>query len=160
MQHPLDADSTATPRQFLAFNLDDDEYAIDIRQVQELRGVDQFTRIANAPPHIKGVLNLRGLIVPLIDLRLKLNMQDRDYDAFTVVIVLNSHGRTIGVVVDSVSDVATLETAQIKPPPSLGSSFSTDYLIGLGTVEERMLILVDLGRLINETDFADTATLH
>ena len=160
LQQPTLSNDVAAPRQFLAFRLANEEYAIDIRQVQELRGVDHVTRIANAPAYIKGVLNLRGLIVPLLDLRLTLNMEARDYDAFTVVIVLNAGPRTIGVAVDSVSEVATLEPGQIKPPPALGGNIGMEYLLGLGTIDDHMLILVDLGRLITETDFAGRATLH
>jgi len=160
LQQTTLATDSNSPRQFLAFNLDSEEYGIDIRQVQELRGVDQITRIANAPSYFKGVLNLRGTIVPLLDLRLKLNMDGRDYDSFTVVIILNAGERTIGVAVDSVSDVATLEAEQIKPAPTLGGNIATDYLLGLGTVDERMLILVDLGRLINEADLAMNRAIH
>lgn len=150
----------AAPRQFLAFRLGNEEYGVDIRQVQELRGVDNVTRIANAPAHVRGVLNLRGLIVPLLDLRLKLNMEERAYDSFTVVVILNSGARTFGVAVDSVSDVATLDPEQIKPPPALAGNIDMQYLLGLGTVGEQMLILVDLGRLIAETDLDSKAASH
>ncbi|HEX8956660.1 MAG TPA: chemotaxis protein CheW [Burkholderiaceae bacterium] len=160
LQQKTLSNNPAGPRQFLAFRLAGEEYAIDIRQVQELRGVDHVTRIANAPAYVKGVLNLRGLIVPLLDLRLKLNMEARDYDAFTVVIVLSAGARTIGVAVDSVSEVTTLEPGQIKPPPGLGGNIGMEYLLGLGTVDDHMLILVDLERLITEADFASSATLH
>ena len=136
------------PSEFLAFKLGAEEYGIDIQKVQELRGYDAVTRIANAPEHIKGVVNLRGIIVPIIDMRIKFDLGEPTYDQFTVVIVLNVAGRIVGMVVDSVSDVITLVSEQIKPAPEMGSALDTDYLIGLGTLDERMLILVDIEQLM------------
>ena len=138
--------------QFLAFNLGDEEYGVDIRKVQELRGYDTVTRIANAPDYIKGVVNLRGIIVPIIDMRIKFNLGEPTYDEFTVVIVLNLGGRIIGMVVDNVSDVLTLTREQIRPAPEMGASLDTDYLTGLGTVGDRMMILVDIERLMAGAD--------
>jgi purine-binding chemotaxis protein CheW len=140
------------PLEFLSFTLGEEEYGIDIQKVQELRGYDAVTRIANAPAFIKGVVNLRGIIVPIIDMRVKLNLGDPSYDQFTVVIVLNIGGRVVGMVVDSVSDVITLTPDQIKDPPQMGSLLDTDYLIGLGTVNERMLILMDIDRLMSSEE--------
>ena len=140
------------PLEFLAFTLGEEEYGIDIQKVQELRGYDAVTRIANAPAFIKGVVNLRGIIVPIIDMRVKLNLSDPSYDQFTVVIVLNIGGRVVGMVVDSVSDVITLAPEQIKDAPQMGSLLDTDYLIGLGTVGERMLILMDIDRLMSSEE--------
>src|ERR1035437_3573318 len=134
--------------EFLAFTLGQEEYGVDIQKVQELRGYEALTRCANAPEFIKGVVNLRGIIVPIIDMRIKFNLGTPRYDQFTVVIILNIGGRIMGMVVDSVSDVITLTPDQIKPAPEMGSTMSTDYLIGLGTVEQRMLILVDIDRLM------------
>jgi purine-binding chemotaxis protein CheW len=136
----------------VTFTLGKEEYGIDIQRVQELRGYDAVTRIANAPEYIKGVVNLRGIIVPVIDMRIKFNLGAATYDQFTVVIVLNIRGRVMGMVVDSVSDVITLSAQQIKPPPELGAAFDTDYLIGLGTLDERMLILVDIDKLMSSDD--------
>ena len=138
--------------EFLAFTLGQEEYGIDIQKVQELRGYDTVTRIANAPPHIKGVVNLRGIIVPIIDMRIKFNLGAPTYDQFTVVIILNVAGRVMGIVVDSVSDVITLTPDQVRPAPEMGSVLDTDYLIGLGTLDERMLILVDIDRLMSSDD--------
>src|SRR5499427_10152371 len=107
----------AHPQEFLTFRLGAEEYGIDILKVQEIRGYDQVTRIANAPGFIKGVVNLRGVIVPIIDLRIKFNLGEAKYDAFTVVIVLNVLERVVGVVVDSVSDVLALGADEIKPAP-------------------------------------------
>jgi len=136
----------------LSFRLGGEEYAISILKVQEIRGYDAVTRIASAPDYLKGVINLRGIIVPIVDMRIKFNVGQATYDAFTVVIVLNINGHTIGMVVDSVSDVVTLTPDQIKPAPDLGASVSSDYLQGLGTVGERMLILLDIDRLLGSEE--------
>lgn len=138
--------------EYLAFTLGQEEYGIDIQKVQELRGYDTVTRIANAPEHIKGVVNLRGIIVPIIDMRIKFNLGTPSYDQFTVVIILNMANRVMGMVVDSVSDVITLTPEQIKPAPEMGSVLDTDYLIGLGTLNERMLILVDIDKLMTSAE--------
>ena len=138
--------------EFLAFTLGQEEYGIDIQKVQELRGYDTVTRIANAPAHIKGVVNLRGIIVPIIDMRIKFNLGEPSYDQFTVVIILNMDKRVMGLVVDSVSDVITLTPDQVRPPPEMGALLDTAYLIGLGTVAQRMLILVDINKLMSSAD--------
>ncbi len=144
--------STAKALEFLAFTLGQEEYGIDIQKVQELRGYDTVTHIANAPEHIKGVVNLRGIIVPIIDMRIKFNLGTPTYDQFTVVIILNMASRVMGMVVDSVSDVITLTPEQVKPAPEMGGVLDTDYLIGLGTLDDRMLILVDIDRLMTSDD--------
>ena len=146
------SDSIASTLEFLSFTLGEEEYGIDIQKVQELRGYDAVTRIANVPQFIKGVVNLRGIIVPIIDMRIKFDLGTPSYDQFTVVIVLNIGGRVVGMVVDSVSDVITLSPEQIKPAPEMGSVLDTDYLIGLGTLDERMLILVDIDRLMSSDE--------
>ena len=139
-------------REFLAFKLGQEEYGIDILKVQEIRGYETVTRIANAPEFIKGVVNLRGIIVPIVDMRIKFDLGEPSYDQFTVVIILTIAGRIVGMVVDSVSDVTTLAPEQIRPAPEMGSAFNTDYLIGLGTLEERMLILVDIDTLMSSSE--------
>ena len=138
--------------EFLSFRLGGEEYGIDILKVQEIRGYDAVTRIANTPEFIKGVINLRGTIVPIIDLRIKFALGDPSYDEFTVVIILNVAGRVVGVVVDSVSDVLTLTDAQIRPAPDFSAALDTQYVTGLGAIDERMLILVDIERLIGSRD--------
>lgn len=150
--HKTAVAAAGTPLEFLAFTLSQEEYGIDIQKVQELRGYDTVTRIANAPDFIKGVVNLRGIIVPIVDLRIKFNFGTPTYDQFTVVIILNIGNRVIGIVVDSVSDVITLTPEQIKPAPEMGSILSTDYLIGLGSLDKRMLILVDIDKLMSSTE--------
>ena len=138
--------------EFLTFRLGTEEYGIDILRVQEIRGYEPVTRIANSPEFIKGVVNLRGIIVPIVDMRIKFSLGTPTYDQFTVVIILNISGRVMGMVVDSVSDVTTLSPEQIKPAPEIGTAFDTDYLIGLGTLNERMLILVDIDKLMSSSE--------
>ncbi len=138
--------------EFLAFTLGKEEYGIDILKVQEIRGYEAVTRIANAPEFVKGVINLRGIIVPIVDMRIKFKLGEPTYDQFTVVIILNIAGRVVGMVVDSVSDVITLNAGQIKPAPEMGTAFNTDYLVGLGTLEERMLILIDIDKLMSSAE--------
>lgn len=138
--------------EFLAFTLGKEEYGIDILKVQEIRGYEAVTRIANAPVFVKGVINLRGIIVPVVDMRIKFNLGSPTYDQFTVVIILNINSRIVGMVVDSVSDVTTLVPDQIKPPPAMDTTFNSEYLIGLGTIDERMLILVDIDKLMTSPD--------
>ncbi|MDY7578579.1 chemotaxis protein CheW [Herbaspirillum sp. RTI4] len=141
-----------TGNEFLAFTLGKEEYGIDILKVQEIRGYEAVTRIANSPEFIKGVVNLRGIIVPIVDMRIKFKLGEPTYDQFTVVIILNIFGRVVGMVVDSVSDVITLDAEQVKPAPEMGTTFDSDYLIGLGTLDERMLILVDIDKLMSSAD--------
>ena len=158
------ASRTAQGGEFLTFRLGAEEYGIDILCVQEIRSYEQPTRIANAPPFIKGVVNLRGVIVPIIDLRLKLGCETADYNTFTVVVVLNVRGRVVGAVVDSVSDVLELKPEQIKPSPDLHSSVDAGFITGIGTVKcgkgghgeggerDRMLILMDIEGLMSSAD--------
>jgi purine-binding chemotaxis protein CheW len=143
------------PLEFLAFHLGGEQYGVDIQKVQELRGYDAVTRIANAPEFVKGVVNLRGIIVPIVDMRIKFNLGTPVYDQFTVVIILNVAGRVMGMVVDSVADVITLAPEQIKPAPQMGVAMDTDYLIGLGAHDDRMLILVDIDKLMLSDDLGN-----
>ena len=143
----------------LAFRLGSEEYGINILKVQEIRGYDAVTKIANAPGYIKGVINLRGIIVPIIDMRIKFNLGAPTYDQFTVVIILHIENRTVGLVVDSVSDVLTLTADQIKPPPTIGTSLDTDYLTGLAAIGDRMLILADVDKLIASSDIAHAESM-
>lgn len=146
------AASASAALEFLAFTLGDEEYGIGIQNVQELRSYDTVTRLANAPEFIKGVVNLRGIIVPIIDMRIKFSLGTPVYDQFTVVIILSIAGRVMGMVVDSVSDVITLTSAEIKPPPQMGTAINTDYLIGIGALDQRLLILIDIARLMSSED--------
>ncbi|CFQ43520.1 purine-binding chemotaxis protein [Yersinia frederiksenii] len=141
-------------QEFLIFTLGAEEYGIDILKVQEIRGYDQVTRIANTPAFIKGVTNLRGVIVPIIDLRVKFAQQGVSYNENTVVIVLNFDQRVVGIVVDGVSDVLSLTTEQIRPAPEFAVTLATEYLTGLGSLGERMLILVDIEKLLSSEEMS------
>jgi purine-binding chemotaxis protein CheW len=149
-------------QEFLVFTLGDEEYGIDILKVQEIRGYDQVTRIANTPSFIKGVTNLRGVIVPIVDLRVKFSQGDVEYNDNTVVIVLNLGQRVVGIVVDGVSDVLSLTAEQIRPAPEFAVTLSTEYLTGLGALGDRMLILVNIEKLLNSDEMAllDIAASH
>jgi purine-binding chemotaxis protein CheW len=145
--------------EYLTFVLGTEEYGLDILKVQEIRGYDAVTQIANTPDFIKGVVNLRGKIVPIVDLRIKFNLGKVEYDEFTVVIILNLSGRVVGIVVDGVSDVMALKEEQIRDVPSLVTSINTKYIVGLATVEEQMFILVDIEKLMSseEMELIETA---
>jgi len=140
--------------EFLTFTLGAEEYGIDILKVQEIRGYESPTRIANSPPFIKGVINLRGVIVPIVDLRIKFNLGEPSYDQFTVVIILNIGKRVVGAVVDGVSDVIQIGSANLRPSPEFGSTLDTQYILGLGTIDERMIIVVDIERLMSSQEMA------
>ena len=144
--------SAAEASQYLTFTLGSAEYAVDILKVQEIRGYDAVTEIANTPEFIKGVINLRGVIVPIVDMRIKFEVGEARYDQFTVVIILNVLKRIVGIVVDGVSDVIALPPEQIKDAPEFGSALDTKYIMGLGTIDERMIILVDIERLMSSRD--------
>ena len=138
--------------EYLTFRLGDEEYGIDILRVQEIRSWEQPTRIANALAFIKGVINLRGVIVPVVDLRIKLGMELVEYMPTTAVIVLNVHGRVIGAVVDSVSEVVALGRDDVKPAPELNCAVDSGVITGIGAMkvdgQEKMLILMDIQALL------------
>ncbi|HEV8690524.1 MAG TPA: chemotaxis protein CheW [Ideonella sp.] len=144
------------PREYLSFKLGSEEYGIDILRVQEIRGYEPPTRIANTQHFIKGVVNLRGVIVPIVDMRLRFQLADVQYNSFTVVIILNIGNRTVGMVVDSVSDVLELAPGQIKPAPEFNGAIDAGYITGLGTIKhgdvERMLILMDIEQMMSAPD--------
>ena len=148
------SNTVVRPREYLTFRLGDEEYGIDILKVQEIRGYEQPTRIANVPHFIKGVTNLRGVIVPIVDMRLKFGLGEALYNEFTVVIILNVGIRVIGVVVDSVSDVLELDPETIRDAPEMTSVVDSDYIIGLGALQDRMLILVDIEKLITAPELS------
>ena len=133
----------------LVFVLGREEYGVDILKVQEIRGYEKVTPIPAAPAYLKGVVNLRGIIVPVIDLRVKFGMPDPRYDAFTVVVILRLARRVIGVVVDGVSDVMALRAQDVKPAPQLGSVVESSFIEGLGTGGDRMVLLLDIEKLLS-----------
>ena len=151
---------TSVAGEFLTFRLGEEEYGIDILKVQEIRSYEQPTRIANAPHFIKGVVNLRGVIVPIVDLRLKLGCETAEYNSFTVAIVLNVKGRVVGAVVDSVSDVLALDAGTIKPAPEMSSAIDTSFITGIGSVGERMLILMDIEGLMSSEEMGLINSVH
>jgi purine-binding chemotaxis protein CheW len=138
--------------EYLTFRLGAEEYGIDILKVQEIRSYEAPTRIANAPAFVKGVVNLRGVIVPIVDLRLKLGCETAEYNAFTVVIVLNVRGRVVGAVVDSVSDVPALTRDHIKSAPELHTAVDTSFINGIGAIDDRMLILIEIESLMSSAE--------
>ena len=146
------AGAVTSIREFLAFKLGSEEYGIDILRVQEIRSYEPPTRMANAPEFIKGVINLRGVIVPIIDMRLKFKLEKVDYDNFTVVIVLNIGKQVIGMVVDGVSDVITLTSEQLRPVPQFSSAIGSDHLLAIGSVQDRMLILLNIEKLMSSAE--------
>src|SRR6185369_3358189 len=146
--------------EYLTFTLGSEEYAIDILKVQEIRGYEPPTLIANAPAFIKGVINLRGIIAPVVDLRIKFNLGKIEYTPFTVVIILNVAGRVVGAVVDAVSDVISLIPTQIRPAPDFSGTFDTKYILGLAAQDSRMMIVTDIERLMTsaEMELIDSAS--
>lgn len=148
----MSTNSNDVSHEFLAFKLGPEEYGVDILSVQEIRGYDTVTRVPEAPEYIKGVINLRGVIVPVVDLRLKFKLGNAAYDEFTVMIVLNLKGKVIAAVVDGVSDVVRVDPAEIRPTPEFGGIIDTRFISGIATVAERMLILLDIEALILSAD--------
>jgi purine-binding chemotaxis protein CheW len=147
-----ESSTQAAISEFLAFKLGQEEYGIDILRVQEIRSFEQPTRMANAPAFIKGVINLRGVIVPIIDMRIKFGMDQVNYDSFTVVIVLNIGAQVVGMVVDAVSDVIALTAEQQRPVPEFSGSIDSNHVLAIGSVQDRMLILLDIEKLMSSAD--------
>ena len=149
-----DANSSSEGQEFLTFMLGNEQYGIDIKKVQEIRGYDNVTRVPNVPEFIKGVINLRGLIVPIVDMRIKFKLDTPTYDTLTVVIILNVKGRLVGRVVSSVFDVISLTPRQIQILPNCDSILKQEYLIGLSSIGERVVILIDIERLMTSEEMA------
>jgi purine-binding chemotaxis protein CheW len=151
---PAAGSSTAgsPAKQFLTFRIGGEEYGMDILKVQEIRSYEAPTRVAHSPSFVKGVVNLRGVIVPIMDMRIKLGVEAQ-YNAFTVVIVMNIGNRILGMVVDSVSDVLELGDGQIRPAPELGAAIDSRHVTGLGKVGDRILILLDISGMVNSPEF-------
>lgn len=145
--------------QYLTLRLGSEEYAIDILRVQEIRSYEEPTRMVNAPSFIKGVVNLRGVIVPIVDLRMKLGLEKVEYNDFTVVIILNVRGTVVGAVVDSVSDVVTLSTDMIKPAPQFETSLDSRFITGLANVGERMLIVMNMEAMLSSAEMGMLKTV-
>lgn len=150
--------AVADSGQYLTLRLGNEEYAIDILRVQEIRSYEEPTRMVNAPSFIKGVVNLRGVIVPIVDLRMKLNLDKVEYNDFTVVIILNVRGTVIGAVVDSVSNVVTLSADAIKPAPQFETTLDARFITGLANVGERMLIVMNMEALLSNAEMGMLAS--
>ena len=158
--HPTQRPLALAIREFLAFKLGAEEYGMDILRVQEIRSYEAPTRMVNTPAYILGVINLRGVIVPILDMRIKFNLAQVSYDTFTVVIVLNIGKQVVGMVVDGVSDVITLTPEQLRPVPEFSSTIGSDHLLAIGSVQDRMLILLDIEKLMTSAEMgliAETA---
>ena len=140
--------------EYLTFSLGEEHYAVDILKVQEIRGYENVTRLPDSPAFIKGVINLRGVIVPIVDLRLKFELGEARYDELTVMIILNLGSRVVGIVVDGVSDVVRLPAYQVKPAPDLGGAVDTRFLKGVATTGDRMLLLLDIERMMLSRELA------
>jgi len=147
-------------REVLVFVIGKEEYAVDILKVQEIRGYEKVTPIPSAPAYLKGVVNLRGVIVPVIDMRVKFNMPDPRYDSFTVVVILKLANRVVGIVVDGVSDVVQLAVSDVKEAPRLGGAVDGAFLTGVATQGDRMILLLDIEKFLSsgELDLLDTVS--
>lgn len=135
--------------EYLTFNLGSEQYGMDILKVQEIRGVDAITPIVNTPDYLKGVINLRGKIVPIVDLRMKLHLAKAEYNETTVVIIINLSGRFVGIVVDGVSDVTVLNDEVIRDVPSMVNNFDTEYVVGLATIGSSLIIMIDIEKMMD-----------
>lgn len=151
-QTPNNDAARAISGQYLTLRLGSEDYAIDIMRVQEIRSYEEPTKMANSPGFIKGVVNLRGVIVPIVDLRMKLNIDKVDYNEFTVVIILRVHGTVVGAVVDAVSDVVNLDATMIKDAPQFESVIDARFILGLANVGERMLIVMNMEALLSNAE--------
>jgi purine-binding chemotaxis protein CheW len=138
--------------QFVTFSLADEEYGVDIMKVQEIIGYQGFTKIPNLPPFIKGVLNLRGTVVPVIDLRAKFVLEEKEYNKFTVIIVLTVLGRIMGMIVDAISDVVSFNDDEMEDTPNFGSQIQTKFIKGMGKRDGNFVILLDIDKVMNEQD--------
>jgi len=142
-------------QQYLTFNLADEYYGVDILKVQEIKGYTTVTRIPNTPNYLKGVLNLRGTIVPIVDLRMKFGMGTTDPTPFTVMVVVNVRNRIMGFMVDAVSDVLDLNAKNIQPPPELGSAVDITFVAGIGNSNDRLVTLLDIDRVLTEEEVTE-----
>jgi purine-binding chemotaxis protein CheW len=142
--------------QYLTFVMDEEEYGVDILSVQEIRGWEKTTKIPNSPHYLKGVINLRGTIVPIVDLRVKFNLASVEYTPITVVIVLklafDEGDRTVGIVVDAVSDVYSIVEDEIRESPDVTNSANNSFIKGLANVNDKMVIILELDKLLDENE--------
>ena len=140
--------------QFLTFRLGNEQFGLEILRVQEIKGYSAITPIPNAPSHVKGVMNLRGAVVPVVDLRLKFGMPEVEYTKFTVIILVTVNGKVVGLVVDAVSDVLTLGASDVAAPPIFDASVDTSFMTGLAKAGEALISLLDIDRVVGMVDEA------
>jgi len=151
---------TTDGSQYLTFQLGEELYGVDILRVQEIKGYTTVTKIPNTPPHIKGVLNLRGTIVPIVELRTKFGMPTIDYTLFTVIVVVVVRDRIMGLVVDSVSDVLNIDKKDVQPPPQFGAKVDVSVLTGIGKSGDKLVALLNIDRLLTESEMQEAASLE
>ena len=149
--------ATRDQHQYLTFVLGQEQYGIEILRVQEIKGYSAPMQLPNMPPHIKGVMNLRGTVVPVLDLRIKFGMPEAEYDGFTVVIVVKVAERTVGLIVDAVSDVLNVDPSETVPAPEMGAGVDTSYLTGLAKSPDRLIALLALDRVVDAPQLEQVA---
>jgi purine-binding chemotaxis protein CheW len=147
-----EAVSSSDKDQYVTFTLEGEEYGVEVLKVQEIIGYQGFTRVPSVPSFVKGVINLRGLVVPVVDLRLKFSMDEKDYDKFTVILIMEVGDRTIGAIVDSVSDVLTLDNEDVQATPDFSSGISVDFISGMGRLGDKIIIMLDIDKVLNVGD--------
>ncbi len=157
MEQRETADYGGDVNQFLTFSLGTEEYGIDILRVQEIKGNSAITHIPNAPKHVKGVMNLRGTVVPVVDLRAKFSMEAVEYGKFSVIIVVMVGQKVSGLVVDAVSDVLNIAASEIRPAPDFGASCDTRFISGVASIGEKLAVLLEIDKLLSEEEVAVTA---
>ncbi len=150
------ASHTGEVNQFLTFTLGAEEYGIEILKVQEIKGYSAITHIPNAPAHVKGVMNLRGTVVPVVDLRAKFGMEAVEYSKFTVIIVVMVGQKIAGLVVDAVSDVLNIQQSEVRPAPDFGARADTRFISGVASIGDKLAVLVDIDKLLTEEEVAAT----
>ncbi|HEX5227424.1 MAG TPA: chemotaxis protein CheW [Bryobacteraceae bacterium] len=146
--------------QYLTFSLGDEEYGIEILKVQEIKGYSAITYIPNTPPHIKGVMNLRGTVIPVVDLRAKFSMPATEYNKFTVIIVVTVGAKILGLVVDAVSDVLNIACADVRPAPDFGARVDTKFISGVASLNDRLAVLLDIQKLLSEDELSALSGLN
>jgi purine-binding chemotaxis protein CheW len=144
----------ANDQQFLTFLLEDQEYGLEIFKIKEIRGYSSITPIPNVPSHVRGVMNLRGTVLPVIDLRMKFNLQAVEYNRFTVIVIASVGDKTVGLLVDAVSDVLTVPEDSIRPAPDFGTSVETRFIHGVFQSRDKLVVGLDLEQLLKDGELA------
>jgi len=140
--------------QLVSFNIGSEEFGVDILKVQEINRMVEITRVPQAPPYVEGVINLRGKVIPIVDLRKRFNMEEKEYDKNTRIVVVDISGTIMGMVVDSVSEVLRLPSNTIEPPPEIVANINSEYIKGVAKLEDRLLIFLDLSKVIDVNEMS------